>query len=163
MRRLICAFVVRIWHKTPFLMAWLIYIPNSFTKISYFFLNNDVFSIDILQIFFLVSDFFIRKTNVVTYPFSHERGALKMPHSETVQLLCPKLMNCWNGFKTSCSLVICIKAHKAVQEPISRSYLWPNKFIKHNLAHISVLNCVLTLEHFNFSSNFMVWRAIRCR
>ena len=25
MRRLICAFVVRIWHKTCFLMAWLIY------------------------------------------------------------------------------------------------------------------------------------------
>ena len=28
MRRLICAFVVRIWHKTHFLMAWLIFFFN---------------------------------------------------------------------------------------------------------------------------------------
>ena len=30
MRRLICAFVVRIWHKTRFLMAWLTYISSEY-------------------------------------------------------------------------------------------------------------------------------------
>ena len=40
--------------------------------------------------------------------------------------------------------IYCFLVYKE-PEPLSRSCLWQNLFIKHNLAHISVLNYALTL------------------